>query len=188
MAMPRDRQGAALGGPDAGVNTWTERSELGAGGGRAGGITVMARLPQLDAVAKLMSLGGSSETRMTIDPPRMLSRDEARVLCLKRYFTGAPCRRGHVAERYVSSCRCVECDRVLALEWRVANLEKARERERAAAYKYRAANPEKDRERKRKWRAANPEKAREHQRRWLAANKDKIDKRQAALRQAPARA
>jgi len=118
---------------------------------------------------------------MTVDPSRIICRDEARALGLKRYFTGAPCKRGHVAERYVSSCRCMECDRVLALEWRVANLEKARERERAAAYKYRVVNPEKDRERKRKWRAANPEKAREHQRRWLAANKDKIGNRRPAL-------
>ena len=99
---------------------------------------------------------------MTVDPSRIICRDEARALGLKRYFTGAPCKRGHVAERYVSSCRCMECDRVLALEWRVANLEKARERERAAAYKYRVVNPEK---------------AREHQRRWLA----KIGKRPPAL-------
>jgi hypothetical protein len=65
---------------------------------------------------------------MTVDPSRIICRDEARALGLKRYFTGAPCKRGHVAERYVSSCRCMECDRVLALEWRVANLEKAREK------------------------------------------------------------
>ena len=114
---------------------------------------------------------------MTIDPPRIISRAEAKALGLKCYFAGKPCKRGHVAERYVSGNGCVECDRARALERRVANLERARDRERAAAYKYRAANPEKDRERKRKWRAANPEKAREHQRRWLA----KIGKRRPAL-------
>ena len=130
-------------------------------------------LPQLDAVAKLMSLVESSETRMTVDSPRIISRDEARALGLKRYFTGKPCKHGHVAEHYVSSCGCVECDRAHALEWRVANLEKVRERSREGGRKYRAANPQKDRERKRKWRAANPEKAREHRRRWRAANPKK---------------
>ena len=110
-------------------------------------------------------------------PPSIIGRDEAKALGLKRFFTGEPCKHGHVAERYVGRYGCVECDRASALEWRVANVEWARERERAAAYKYRAANPEKDRERKRKWRAANPEKAREHQRRWLA----KIGKRPPAL-------
>ena len=114
---------------------------------------------------------------MTVDPPHVISRAEAKALGLKHYFTGKPCKRGHVAERYVSGNGCVECDRARALEWRAANLEKARERDRAVACKYRAANPGKDRERKRKWRAANPEKAREHQRRWLA----KVGKRPPAL-------
>lgn len=26
-----------------------------------------------------------------------------------RYFTGKPCKRGHVAERYLSTRGCVEC-------------------------------------------------------------------------------
>lgn len=28
-----------------------------------------------------------------------------------RYFTGRPCKRGHIAERFVSNGRCVECAR-----------------------------------------------------------------------------
>lgn len=27
----------------------------------------------------------------------------------KRYFTGRPCRRGHISERYTSSGQCVDC-------------------------------------------------------------------------------
>ena len=98
-------------------------------------------LPQLDAVAKLMSLVESSETRMTIDSPRIISRDEARALGLKHFFTGKPCKYGHVAERRVGNYACMECDRARALAWRDANLEKARERERKRTRK-RAANPE----------------------------------------------
>ena len=104
---------------------------------------------------------------MTVDPPDIIGRDAASALGLKRFFTGEPCKHGHVAERIVSSHRCTECDRASALKWRTANLEKARER---------------DRKRARKHRAADPEKAREYLRVWRAANKDKISKRQAAQR------
>lgn len=37
------------------------------------------------------------------------TRAEAKEKGLKRYFTGTPCRNGHVAERYSSSGRCIEC-------------------------------------------------------------------------------
>ena len=126
---------------------------------------------------------------MTIDLPSIISRDEARALGLKRFFTGNPCKRGHVAERDVDSRECMDCSR-----------ERARKR--------RAADPEGYREYGRKWRAANPEKPREYQRRWWAANKDKraghekrltkraaaqlrkdrINKRQAAAQRKAARA
>jgi hypothetical protein len=119
---------------------------------------------------------------MTISP-RIISRDEARALGLKRFFTGKPCKYGHVAERHVASCKCRECHRERTRRYRAADPERAKERER----RWRAANLElarkrlhyaknKDRilsERAVK-RAANPEKAREYQRRWWAANKDKI--------------
>jgi hypothetical protein len=36
---------------------------------------------------------------------------DAKARGLKRYFTGKTCRAGHVAERYVSTRTCVECDR-----------------------------------------------------------------------------
>ena len=38
-----------------------------------------------------------------------MSRDEALQAGRKRYFTGLPCRRGHLAERYTSMGGCVEC-------------------------------------------------------------------------------
>jgi hypothetical protein len=59
----------------------------------------------------------------------IVTRKEAKERGLARYFTGKPCPHGHVAERWASTSRCVECDR-----------------------KYREANPEKIRERKRKYR------------------------------------
>jgi hypothetical protein len=44
----------------------------------------------------------------------MSSREDAKASGLKRYFTGSPCKRGHVAERYTadqSCCQCKEEDR-----------------------------------------------------------------------------
>jgi len=39
----------------------------------------------------------------------IISRDNAHALGLKRYFTGEPCKRGHVVERYVSTGACKSC-------------------------------------------------------------------------------
>lgn len=39
----------------------------------------------------------------------MSTRSEAQKRGSKRYFTGAPCKHGHVAERVTSSGACIEC-------------------------------------------------------------------------------
>lgn len=39
----------------------------------------------------------------------ILEREQARLERKLRYYTGQPCRRGHISERYVSSGNCVEC-------------------------------------------------------------------------------
>jgi hypothetical protein len=125
---------------------------------------------------------------MAVDPPHIIGRDEARALGLKRFFTGKPCKHGHVAERIVSSHGCMECDRARSLEWRAANLEKAREKDRERARKHRATDPERARERGRKWRAANLKLAREgdreRKRLHYAKNKDRILSERAAKRAA----
>lgn len=35
---------------------------------------------------------------------------EAKALGLNRYFTGKPCKRGHVAQRYAPNGTCLQCD------------------------------------------------------------------------------
>jgi hypothetical protein len=40
---------------------------------------------------------------------RIISRDEAFTSLLKHFFTGIPCKRGHIAQRFVSNGGCVEC-------------------------------------------------------------------------------
>jgi 5-methylcytosine-specific restriction endonuclease McrA len=79
------------------------------------------------------------------------------ALGLKRYFTGKPCKHGHVSERRVPHGNCIDCKREALREWELVNREHINERARA---RY-AANPEghriKSRLAARKWRAAHPE-------------------------------
>jgi hypothetical protein len=92
----------------------------------------------------------------------IISPAEAKALGLKRYFTGKPCKHGHIAERSVRSGRCLKCFREYQQEYqrehRAAKPEKVREREREAARKYRAADPEGYSSQQAAWRAANKSK------------------------------
>ena len=40
---------------------------------------------------------------------KIISKSEAKELGLKRYFTGKPCKHGHVSERRASDSACIEC-------------------------------------------------------------------------------
>ncbi len=39
----------------------------------------------------------------------IISREEASAAGFKRFFIGERCKRGHIAERRVSTGRCIEC-------------------------------------------------------------------------------
>jgi hypothetical protein len=41
--------------------------------------------------------------------PKIITRAKAKARGLKRYFTGKPCCRGHIAERHVNNWACIEC-------------------------------------------------------------------------------
>lgn len=47
----------------------------------------------------------------------LITVEDAKRQGLVRYFTGEPCKHGHVAERYVNGRQCVVCDR----EWNKAS-------------------------------------------------------------------
>lgn len=82
-------------------------------------------------------------------PMQPISRSEAKARGLKRYFSGKPCKRGHVAERFTLSYQCVECNRESGRAWEKANPETVRAEAR---------------ERERRWRKANPDEAKEKSR------------------------
>lgn len=42
-------------------------------------------------------------------PPQLISRQAAYAAGLRRFYTGQPCRKGHIAERYVSTGGCIAC-------------------------------------------------------------------------------
>lgn len=126
----------------------------------------------------------------------IISRAEAKARGLTRYFTGKPCKFGHIAERAAAKGVCLECAQIWRDAKRQAHPEifraqnqawKARNADkiRATRAAYRAANPDamrqRDREQykkhaaKRLVRAAehyreNPEMMRERSRLWNAAN------------------
>jgi 5-methylcytosine-specific restriction endonuclease McrA len=100
-----------------------------------------------------------------------VTRLEAKSKGLRLYFTGNPCKRGHIAERLVSSWNCVECvgeykktdtfKKVKQLsdsKYRKSNLEKCRNYDR----KYRKDNSTRVRAHWKAWEERNPEKVAEH--------------------------
>jgi hypothetical protein len=49
---------------------------------------------------------------------------EAKAQGLKQYFTGHPCKNGHLAKRDVSDRACYECKLIKAAKWKHCNPEK----------------------------------------------------------------
>ena len=105
------------------------------------------------------------------DPDHTLpnSRKEAKAVGSLRYFTGRPCKRGHVAPRLTSNGGCLECAYSRTKQWRTENAEKIQAYSRA----YRQANLEEIKERERKRRQENPEIYKNQQRKYLNSEKGK---------------
>lgn len=85
---------------------------------------------------------------------KIISRKEAKNLGLKKYFTGKPCKNGHVAERNCNSRVCVKCQYLSYKNYFAKNKEK----ENARSLSYRHRNLTKARESAVLWAKKNPEK------------------------------
>src|SRR5579864_6030105 len=55
---------------------------------------------------------------------KTITRTDAKALGLIRYFTGQPCKRGHIAERQTSNTACIECHKANARAHYDDNVEK----------------------------------------------------------------
>jgi 5-methylcytosine-specific restriction endonuclease McrA len=98
----------------------------------------------------------------------IVTRDEAIAAGLKRYFTGAPCKANHLAERLVSSQQCKFCNyaykptgvpeswKPAKAVWKAANMELVRAIRRAGYQRRKAAELASAAA----WRKANTEKSR----------------------------
>lgn len=115
---------------------------------------------------------------------KLLSYGDAKKEGKTFYFTGKPCSKGHVAQRYVSGRACVTCTAENTKRSHEANADsrsiyhknwKANNRARCSA----ATN---------KWRERNPDYGTQYARVWRDGNRDKHRENQAKRRAIKARA
>jgi hypothetical protein len=77
--------------------------------------------------------------------PEIISRQEARAQGLTHYFTGQPCKHGHLTPRPVKFKTCMECHRLTSIENRIGKPEIRRvpsAQNKLACKKWRKANRE----------------------------------------------
>lgn len=85
---------------------------------------------------------------------------------LKRYFSGEPCKYGHIAERMISNGSCVDCLKARRLK----NSEKIYERVK----EWRKNNPGARTEEARRYRKKHPDKVKANSKRYREQNIDKV--------------
>ncbi|AGN51421.1 hypothetical protein VPJG_00057 [Vibrio phage jenny 12G5] len=101
---------------------------------------------------------------------QVVTKKEAKEQGLKRYFTGKPCKHGHVAERFVSEGKCCAC----AVEKSRKYYEQNKDATLGMRRKYAEQNKEKIAEKNRKRYEQNKEKIAEQMREYREKNKDKL--------------
>ena len=97
---------------------------------------------------------------------QLVSYKEAVANGLPRYFTGVPCKHGHISERRVSGRCCVVCASDTALKWAKNNPERSKE----IIANWNAANKEREAKRARVWRKNNPETYKRMVKEWRQKN------------------
>lgn len=117
---------------------------------------------------------------------QVISKADAKAQGLTHYFTGKPCKHGHVAQRYVTKSTCVECTKASGQRREVARKAKGDPR------RYSEESRKVNRERSRRWYQANKERQKQRGRqryqankashaatnkRWRSKNKESVDKR-----------
>ena len=128
------------------------------------------------------------------------TRAEAKAAGSARYFTGKPCKHGHISPRFTSNRRCVECSVTAAEQWKRENPEymegyrktyysKNKDTIRTKYEEWYLANRDAQLEKKRKayqenrqthlayakeYRKSNPDKVKLSTANWRKANPDKL--------------
>jgi len=114
----------------------------------------------------------------------IVSLSQAKQLKLTRYFTGKPCKHGHIAERSTINRSCIECVVERNKAFFEQNKEKVRERKAEYQRKYRVKYAEKAKQSRQNWAEKNRIKDQQYKKAWRVENKAKVNsltrKRQAA--------
>lgn len=105
---------------------------------------------------------------------QIISLNDARAKGLKRYFTGKPCKHGHVALRNVANKTCMACLRVTSKKMAAKNPDAVLAYGRAYRDRNRADLTIKNRAASQRWRDANGEKHRKKCREWARRNKEAV--------------
>jgi hypothetical protein len=114
---------------------------------------------------------------MTLDlMSTIITRKSAKLAGLKKYFSGKPCTRGHVSERWVSVGTCVACSTEKYREWRESGKSAKwrkdnRDKLLAQQQGYRDERKEERAEKMREYYAQNVEARAAYQKRYLADNR-----------------
>lgn len=113
-----------------------------------------------------------------------ISREDALRQGLKRYFTGEPCKYGHVSQRF-SKCRaCVACHDKRNTETYRRRKESGDDA-RASIRRWHERHPDKSASYSKAWRSRNPERVRARMAEWERKNTEKrleIRRRRADLK------
>ncbi len=127
---------------------------------------------------------------------KIISRKEAKELGIKTYFTGKPCKHGHVAERHVTSKGCIGClnhyrennkeklsesgakyyakNKSKKLKYSAKQYQKNKDKIIKRQAEYRSENVTRERERKATYRANNRDFLRSSHKVWRDNNKEKV--------------
>ena len=98
----------------------------------------------------------------------IIQKPKARELGLSRYFTGKPCKRGHLALRYAEG-KCTACVMIDSGEWQKRNPDKVKK----AKNDYLKRHKDKHRKAVATWQKRNIPKLRQATREWFARNPDR---------------
>jgi len=93
----------------------------------------------------------------------IITRKEALAQGLTHYFTGKPCKRGHIAARYTSTKSCVDCNKQHGKQ-------------------FLAANPGKSTEYSQRWQSKNPERVKANEASRVRQRTDQIRQRESRYR------
>jgi len=98
--------------------------------------------------------------------PRIISRKDAIALGFVTYFTGKPCKHGHIAERRTDSCSCEICTKINTKKHGLT------ERCKLAKRAWNKNNPDKIKEQNKRARIKNPETCKQSAKNWLNNNRE----------------